>query len=43
MLISVEKIKCPKCGSSNNYTRVTGVKVCRKCGNVWDIPDEAKE
>lgn len=34
----VEELYCPKCKSSEVYTRLkTWERVCRKCGNVWRI------
>jgi uncharacterized protein (DUF983 family) len=38
-----EKIRCSKCGSTQNYIRFTDNKrVCRKCGNE-EIVKEVKK
>lgn len=29
----MEKLQCPQCKSTNVYTRLTGVVVCRRCGS----------
>ena len=39
-----ERPKCPKCGAQNGYVRIkTDEYVCRECGTISKIIDEASE
>lgn len=36
--IEGDKIRCPKCNSTQVYTRIgKNVRVCRRCGHEWEI------